>query len=276
MEAFAKLPSPALVIDWNLLCTMRSTQEIPNDFSCVVPDQIFHEILTTDDAKRMGYIRKFGRWATRNAARLWYGRTVEDLFKIQRDNSGHPLVLQDLFHPEQTRRLRLCANDPTYDWGQFIQAAEDGKFLEVRKKLTERAVKFCSNLAERFHERLKKTPSEEERILWVRTYQPSPNALANLYQPFWCSDWSGRSRREFNQLAIVKWTRLLAWYTFKRYDRQTRKFENNIDDAMYAMLATCCGFIGTNDTGLQNTVGVLFSTVQVITQNHLIPLKTVP
>lgn len=242
---------------------------IPPQYACVVPDHLFHEIATSESCDPVERIQRFGAWAAKNHTRLWLGRTQEDIFSLQLKNGGHRLWMQDIVHIPRTQQLRRLAAQPSYDWRDFLESVRGGGSINRRENDIRQHVVLCKEINMRWHNAYPRRPlwKPEDRANWIR--QPDLiNALLKAYAP-WRQEWTSTIANDPNRFALVRWIQFVLWYCMKRIDGQTKKFENNFDDAIYGLLASYTDHLCTNDGGLQRAVKAIFPHIRVLDKEFL-------
>lgn len=75
-----------------------------------------------------------------------------------------------------------------------------------------------------------------------------------------------------NRIALIRWSRFVAWYCLRRAEGLRVKFENNFDDAHYGLLASYTGHLGTDDKGLVEAATTIFPGIRVVTLSQLQPV----
>lgn len=271
MSKCDQLRWPVVVLDWNLLRSMATSHDIPQGYSCVVPDHVFHEIATTKSGDPDNPIRKFGNWAARNVSRLWYGRTKEDLITRQWKRRCHSLSIQDVVHPARTRALRKFAIDARYDWSHFLDTAQSGDSIVYPDKEINEHVEVCKQIAHAWHKTYlsRSLQSIDEQAEWVRGALLVKPFVTHLLHSRWRPEWTSTLERYPNRFAVVRWARFVGWYCMRRILGETAGFENNFDDATYGLLASHTGHLGTNDRGLQRTALAIFPGLRILNQTRL-------
>ncbi len=263
------LPSPAVVMDWNLIRAMPSSNDVPPEYHCIVPDHVFHEKATsetTDTGDPIGLMHKFHDWAARNAARLWYGRTREDLVDRQWATGGRPLSMQDVVHPTLTDKLRQFAERPSDDLGNFVRIFQGCTSINHRLNDIRLHVRICDEFAKSFqttypHRSLGSTKEQEKMIRGPDLIKPFLNGP---YHFCWRPEWDNTLLTDSNRFAIARWARFFAWYCMRRAHGEKGKFKNNFDDAMYGLLASYTDHLGTHDEGLKRAVKAIFPGVMIV------------
>lgn len=258
------LENPAVVLDWNVLQKMPADGDVLSHYQCIVPDQAFHEIAKKPLEEGKPLIRKFGRWASRNVDRLWVGRTPEDLFEKQLKADGRRLGAGDVVHPQFTRGLRAVASDPNYDWGASLSDVRTGEHVENRKQQIEKLVRLCSAIAELWKEQPKRVPRQEEVGGWLREAHRVTDLVETFFGKVWRPEWRQQVASDPNRFAVIRWARFVAWSCVKRAAGQTVKYENNFDDAHYALLGSFTGHLGTDDRKLGEAAMSIFPGICVL------------
>jgi hypothetical protein len=262
-----------LVLDWNLLQSMRAAQDVPAEYQCVVLDQAFHEIANKEPGHDMGAIKRFGRWASRNVDRLWVGRSPEDLFERQLRSDGKRLRLGDVIHPQFTRALRQVARQPAYDWTQPLVGARSSDPVRHRREQIDTLVRFSMAIAEIWAQNpAKRLPKLEQRGEWVRQPDLVTDLVEKYFGPRWRAQWHPLVTADPNRFALIRWARFVAWYCLRRAEGLLFKYENNFDDAHYGLLGSYTGQLGTHDKGLAEATTSIFPGVRVLTLSELVPL----
>ena len=104
----------------------------------------------------------------------------------------------------------------------------------------------------------------KDRGEWVRQFGPVIQAAEAFPGIPWRREWRQRAEANANRFAVIRWLRFFLWYCLKRIDGQTRKFENNFDDAQYGLLASYTGHLGTDDHGLRDAAQAIFPGLRVV------------
>lgn len=270
------LSSPVVVLDWNLLRSMPASHDIPPAYACVVPDQMFHEIATTKSGDPDNLIREFGTWASRNVSRLWYGCTKEDLVTRQWKSGGRHLSVEDIVHRVKTRDLRRFAIESPNDWPRFIKTAQSGNSIGYREQEINNHVTVCKRISDAWHKTYpgRSLTSIQNQIEWIRGPELVRPIVTELYYPRWRSEWTSTLANDPNRFAVVRWARFVGWYCMRHITGQTHKFENNFDDAIYGLLASYTGHLGTNDCGLQQAAQAIFPGLRIVDQQRLIEIPS--
>jgi hypothetical protein len=253
---------------------MPRSDDIPPRYACIVPDHVLHEIATATQADPLGLIQKFGAWATRNASRLWFGRTIEDLIDLQWERDGSSLSMQDVVHPWRTRRLREFAKQSSCDWRSFLTTIQDSPSISYHLDKASKLTALCDQIADNWRATypIRSLTTVENQIEWIRRPELVKPFVTGPYAARWRPEWTSTIAAAPNRFALVRWARFISWYCMRRIAGEQGKFENNFDDAVYGLLASYTGHLGTNDRGLRHAVEAIFPSVRILDQNRLIEI----
>ena len=248
-----------VVLDWNLIQSMRAGEDVPARFECVVPVHALHEIATKEIGLDRQAMTKFVRWASRNVHRFWIGRLAERLFARQLRTKGIRLTSQDVVDFRITRRWRRALQNPKTDWNLELRAIKESPAIVYRNRQINELVKFSDAIVAAWGKPpLRQIPRPEDEANWMQLSQFATYLVETRYQIWWRWEWRRYLNEDTPHFAILRWARFLAWYFVKRADGQTKKFANNFDDAHYGLLASYTGHLGTNDRGLEEAARAIF------------------
>jgi hypothetical protein len=252
---------------------MPKTSDVPPQYACIIPDHVFHEIATTVEGDRAAFIRKFGVWAARNVSRLWYGRTMEDLVTLQWERNGRGLSMQDTVHPVRTHKLREFAKQTSYDWRAFIDSVQGGESVTYRVNNIRQHSMVCERIAERWQKEYPRRSLHTTEVPADFIRRPDLiKPFLSLYAARWRPEWTRTIANDPHHFALVRWIRFVGWYCMRRIDGETYKFDNNFDDAIYGLLASYTGHLGTDDRGLRTAMEAIFPGIRLLGLKSLIEI----
>lgn len=134
-------------------------------------------------------------------------------------------------------------------------------------------VELCTAVSEEWKGQTpKRIPRADERSEWIRRPDLVTDLVERYFGPRWRADWSPRVLADPNRFAVVRWARFIAWYCVLRAEGQTKKYENNFDDAHYGLLASYTGTLGSNDRGLNDAFTAIFPKAQALSLEALVPV----
>jgi hypothetical protein len=257
---------PLCVVDWNSIQENSDNADVPAEYGLLIPDMILSEIAgKSDEKKRAGHARQFGRWASRNANRLWIGRYWNDVSQQQRPPTTI-ITLEHLIHPEMTAAVRRLAADPFTDWATAIEQLRGATGEEEYERRRQQFIGWCDELRNLAVEKEKTNGSSDTEVEeWIQ----NPSLAADYVKNFFTTSFPAQEWREYlarfpDDLAIGVWARIIAYYQYRRAVGDKDKFENNWDDAHYAFLARFTGYIATDDKRLIRLCRLIWPDVKVV------------
>lgn len=265
-----RLIHPAVVIDWNFVRS-SSVPEVPAGYQCLVCDQMFHEIAHITDESGADnwepFCVKAFRWARDVRERLWVARIPSELFELEKDKD-RPLRYAQLVHEEYTEKLRHRLEDPNVDWVSEMRAIRGGAADNEKSRHKDEFVGYARNVAEvttRLKARGKPVPEAlEDKVALISNPEVVVDLLTGTSAELVRRSWREHVLKDVNRYARARWIRINFWYAMNFSQGRRSKFENNYDDAVYALLASYTGHLATHDRRLRQMTSDLFPGLRVL------------